>query len=67
MAPRLGREQPISAHISYLRHVDEETLRTKDGMLLTIIKVDGLSPDRRSTDHRCRGDGAQYLGSSTRR
>lgn len=39
----IGREKPISAHIPYLRHVDEETLRTKDGMLLSIIKIDGLS------------------------
>ncbi|MBZ5763366.1 VirB4 family type IV secretion/conjugal transfer ATPase [Rhizobium sp. VS19-DR104.2] len=37
-----AREKPISAHVPYLRHVDEETLRTKDGMLLTIIKIDGF-------------------------
>ena len=38
----IGREKPISAHVPYLRHVDEETLRTKDGMLLSIIKIDGF-------------------------
>ncbi|AYG64397.1 VirB4 family type IV secretion/conjugal transfer ATPase [Rhizobium jaguaris] len=38
----IGREKPISAHIPYLRHVDEETLRTKDGMLLSVIKIDGF-------------------------
>ncbi|MCJ9720005.1 VirB4 family type IV secretion/conjugal transfer ATPase [Agrobacterium sp. SHOUNA12C] len=38
----IAREKPISAHVPYLRHVDEETLRTKDGMLLSIIKVDGF-------------------------
>ncbi|NTG30104.1 VirB4 family type IV secretion/conjugal transfer ATPase [Agrobacterium rhizogenes] len=38
----IGREKPISVHVPYLRHVDEETLRTKDGMLLSIIKVDGF-------------------------
>lgn len=38
----IGREKPVSAHIPYLRHVDEETLRTRDGMLVSIIKVDGF-------------------------
>src|SRR4051812_37728795 len=38
----IAREKPIAAHVPYLRHVDEETLRTKDGMLLTIIKIDGF-------------------------
>lgn len=39
---QIGREKPISAHIPYVRHVDEETLRTKDGMLVAIIKIDGF-------------------------
>lgn len=38
----IGREKPVSVHIPYLRHIDEETLRTKDGMLLSVIKLDGF-------------------------
>ena len=38
----IGREKPVSVHIPYLRHIDEESLRTKDGMLLSVIKLDGF-------------------------
>ncbi|MBA8904150.1 VirB4 family type IV secretion/conjugal transfer ATPase [Phyllobacterium sp. P30BS-XVII] len=37
-----AREKKISSHVPYLRHVDENTLRTKDGMILSIIKIDGF-------------------------
>ncbi len=41
-ASQIGREKPVSHHVPYTRHVDEETLRTKDGMFLSIIKIDGF-------------------------
>ena len=36
-------EKPISDFIPYTRFVDQSTLRTKDGQLLQIIKLNGLS------------------------
>lgn len=36
------REEQISRFIPYTRHLDETTLKTKDGYLLKIIKLDGL-------------------------
>lgn len=41
-ASQIGREKPVAAHVPYTRHVDEETLRTKDGTFLSIIKLDGF-------------------------
>src|SRR5262249_47817784 len=38
----IAREKPVSKHVPYLRHVDEETLRTKEGMLVSIIRFDGF-------------------------
>jgi type IV secretion system protein VirB4 len=37
-----AREKAISTHVPYLRHVDEQTVRTKDGLFLTSIKLDGF-------------------------
>ena len=39
---QIAREKPVANHIPYTRHVDEETLRTKDGMFLSIIRIDGF-------------------------
>lgn len=36
------RERPVSSHVPYSRHVDDQTLRTKDGLLLTVLKLDGF-------------------------
>ncbi|PSH63330.1 type VI secretion protein [Phyllobacterium brassicacearum] len=36
------REKKISSHVPYVRHVDETTLRTKEGMILSILKIDGF-------------------------
>ncbi len=36
------RERPVSSHVPYTRHVDDQTLRTKDGLLLTVLKLDGF-------------------------
>ncbi|NTA59808.1 VirB4 family type IV secretion/conjugal transfer ATPase [Agrobacterium tumefaciens] len=38
----IGREKAVSGHLPYTRHVDEQTLRTKDGAFLSIIKLDGF-------------------------
>jgi type IV secretion system protein VirB4 len=37
-----SRERSVAAHIPYTRHVDDTTLRTKDGLLLSILKVEGF-------------------------
>ena len=37
-----AREKSISAHVPYVRHADEQTLRTKEGFLISIIKLDGF-------------------------
>ena len=37
-----SREKSVSSHVPYLRHVDEQTLRTKDGLFVTSIKLDGF-------------------------
>lgn len=37
-----AREKKVSSHVPYVRHVDENTLRTKDGMILSVIKIDGF-------------------------
>ncbi|UXS05571.1 VirB4 family type IV secretion/conjugal transfer ATPase [Agrobacterium tumefaciens] len=38
----IGRERSVSHHIPYTRHVDEQTLRTKDSTFLSVIKLDGF-------------------------
>lgn len=41
----LGREKPISGQLPYTRMVDERTVRTRDGMLMQTIKVEGFCHD----------------------
>jgi len=36
------RERPVSSHVPYTRHVDEQTLRTKEGLLLSVLKLEGF-------------------------
>ncbi|SEF13277.1 type IV secretion system protein VirB4 [Rhizobiales bacterium GAS191] len=38
----MARERAIAEHVPYTRHVDDQTLRTKDGHLVTILKFDGF-------------------------
>ena len=38
----IGRERAISEHVPYLRHVDDQTLRMKDGHLVTFLKLSGF-------------------------
>lgn len=35
-------ERKVAAHVPYTRHVDDTTLRTKDGLLLSVLKLDGF-------------------------
>ena len=37
-----AREKSISAHVPYIRHADDQTLRTKEGFLVSCIKLDGF-------------------------
>ncbi|QRM32747.1 VirB4 family type IV secretion/conjugal transfer ATPase [Microvirga sp. VF16] len=37
-----AREKTIAEMLPYLRHVDEQTIRTKDGMLMSFVKFDGF-------------------------
>ena len=43
---KFGRERArdlgIGTHVPYLRHVDEETIVTKSGLLLQVIRLSGL-------------------------
>ena len=38
----VAREKPASAHLPYLRHVDDVTIETADGLLMQTIRLDGL-------------------------
>ena len=37
------RERPVASHIPYTRHVDDHILKTRDGLVLTVLKLDGYS------------------------
>ncbi|EIM26521.1 VirB4 family type IV secretion/conjugal transfer ATPase [Microvirga lotononidis] len=37
-----SREKKIADMLPYLRHVDDQTIRTKDGMLMSFVKFDGF-------------------------
>ena len=37
------RERPVSSHIPYTRHVDDHVVRTRDGLLMTMLKLEGFS------------------------
>jgi type IV secretion system protein VirB4 len=37
-----AREKAIADMLPYLRHVDDQTIRTKDGMLMSFVKFDGF-------------------------
>jgi type IV secretion system protein VirB4 len=37
-----GREAGISKHVPYLRHVEEDMLKTKEGHFLMVVKVGGF-------------------------
>lgn len=37
------RERPVASHVPYTRHVDDYVIKTRDGLLLTIMRLDGYS------------------------
>ena len=37
------RERPVGSHVPYTRHVDDHIITTRDGLVLTIFKLDGYS------------------------
>ena len=37
------RERPVASHVPYTRHVDDHIIKTRDGLVLTILKLDGYS------------------------
>ncbi len=41
----LGREVRVADHVPYVRHVDDQTVRTYDGMLVQFLKIDGFCHD----------------------
>jgi type IV secretion system protein VirB4 len=42
LAERAGRERPIGARLPYLRHADDATIETRDGLLMQVLKIEGL-------------------------
>ncbi|MGH6859452.1 MAG: type VI secretion protein, partial [Phyllobacterium sp.] len=39
---KAARERSAAAHVPYTRHVDDTVLRTRDGLLLSTLKLDGF-------------------------
>ncbi len=37
------RERPVASHVPYTRHVDDHVIRTRDGLVLTIFRLEGYS------------------------
>lgn len=44
-AREIARDKHLADHIPYLRHIDEQTVRTREGMFLQVIKVGGFCHD----------------------
>jgi type IV secretion system protein VirB4 len=38
-----SRELPVARHVPYLRHVQDEVIKLADGVLMTVLKLDGFS------------------------
>ena len=69
-SPRaMGREQGAGKHLPYARHVDDQTIETRDGLLMQVIQVRGLLFETADTDElnyrkRLRDATLQAIGSS---
>ncbi|MFN5715165.1 MAG: type VI secretion protein, partial [Bradyrhizobium sp.] len=37
------RERPVASHVPYTRHVDDNIIKTRDGLVMTVLKLDGYS------------------------
>lgn len=46
----IAREKPASAHLPYLRHVDDVTIETRDSFLMQTISLGGLLFETADTD-----------------
>lgn len=46
----MAREKGAGAHLPYARHVDDVTIETRDGLLMQVIKIDGLLFETADTD-----------------
>jgi type IV secretion system protein VirB4 len=44
------REEPAGGRLPYARHLDDATIQTRDGMMMQIIKIDGLAFETADTD-----------------
>ena len=63
------REAPVGRHLPYARHVDANTIETRDGLLLQVIALRGLLFETADTDEinyrkRLRDAMLQAIGSS---
>jgi type IV secretion system protein VirB4 len=64
-----AREQPAGRHLPYARHVDDNTIETRDGLLMQVIQVRGLLFETADTDEinyrkQLRDAALQAIGSS---
>jgi type IV secretion system protein VirB4 len=64
-----AREQPSGKHLPHARHVDDQTIETRDGLLMQVIQVRGLLFETADTDEinyrkRLRDAALQAIGSS---
>ena len=46
----VAREKPVGAHLPYARHVDRQTIETRDGLLMQTIRLRGLLFETADTD-----------------
>ena len=65
----IAREKPAAAHLPYLRHLDDVTIETRDGLLMQTIRLDGMlfeTADTEELNYRAQLRDAmlQALGSS---
>src|SRR6478736_2939895 len=68
-AAAAAREQPAGKHLPYARHVDDNTIETRDGLLLQVIQLRGLLFETADTDEinyrkQLRDAALQAIGSS---
>ncbi len=46
----IAREAPAGRHLPYARHIDDVTLETRDGLLMQVIRIEGLLFETADTD-----------------
>lgn len=46
----IAREEPAGRHLPYARHVDDVTIETRDGLLMQVVRIDGLLFETSDTD-----------------